>query len=200
MLSTDRVEFDGAIQLLCSGFRTPPTQARKDAYWRGFSKTTMVEFVRLVDIALEHWEGHDAPTVPELRALKYRQRASVDTAQTRVQADERDTLVWFANRLILRLLFGRQTGFGAQPLAQVRQAVLSLVDWFSPGVLEGDDAATPASFIELLTKAIRPLVEMPREVIADWDRIAALPGSQEPFPAYMARDYQPVQPQLELAP
>ena len=195
MLSTDRDAFDGLMVRLCSGFKTPNTTPRRDAYWRGFSKGSLVEFERLVDIALEVWEGTEAPTVSELRKLKYAQRASAPEPK-QLAVDNRDTLLRFANRECLRLMVNRQ-GLG-KSLPKVRKEIVGLVDWFQAPVAEGDESATPAAFLEMLTKALGEDVDdLTRK---QWLEIARMPGGQDPFPSYMARDYQPSTAQLELTP
>lgn len=217
MLSTDREEFEKLMKTLCAAFNTPPTPVRIDSYWRAFHKRTLAEFAHLVDNALdEDSEVADMPTVPHLRALRHVKRRTF--VQPQRPADDRDTLLFFANRLILKLMLacgGMGGGLGstgrfvmgegikdsvASPLLlQVRQAVLTLVDWFSPGVQEGDENATAALFIEMLERAIGGLMVIPPVALKAWHGIAESDDGKVPFPPYMARGYKPL-PQLELVP
>lgn len=199
---------------LCAAYNTPPTPARKDAYWRAFGKKTLAEFARMVDLALDADDIDGMPTVPQLRRLRYRQPAGMVVA---TQAkDDRDKLLHFANRLCFALMldsggFGSKGAFrpgegdsfaDAQPssaLTRIREATLALVEWFSEPVLEGDTTATAAAFIEQYTRAVSGIVHVPAVTLKRWRELAERPEAQEPLPAYMARDFKS-RPQLELAP
>jgi hypothetical protein len=69
MREIDLADFDRAFSRLCAGFDTPPTPARKDAYWQGFRSFTIREFVTAVDYALAMSDEEDMPSVPKLRKL-----------------------------------------------------------------------------------------------------------------------------------
>lgn len=211
MQSTDREEFDAQMLMLCQGYDRPVGD-RGEAYWKGLAKMTLVEFARVVEHCLSEEGPPKFPTTHVIwgihRSLKHRPVHTIEQAKR--PTDDRDTLKMFADRLILKLMFNRgglgSTGkfvpghgmVNADPsaaLTKCRQAVHSLVDWFSPSVAEGDENATPALFIEMLTKALdSELDDKTRKV---WAHMAAMPEAAEPFPSWMARDYVPLQ-QLEL--
>lgn len=69
MQESDAIGFERAFRRLCAGFDSPPTEARKDAYWRAFRKLQLLEFTGLVDTALVESTFASMPTVGALREL-----------------------------------------------------------------------------------------------------------------------------------
>jgi hypothetical protein len=65
MYEPDLPAFEIALNRLCAGFNTPPTEARKDAYWLAFRKLQIREFERLVSLAL----SAEFTTMPTVGAL-----------------------------------------------------------------------------------------------------------------------------------
>lgn len=76
MQESDFDRFDRALKRLCAGFDTPPTDARRDAYWRSFRKLTILEFSGLVDMALTESSFTSMPTVGVLWDLHRKLHAS----------------------------------------------------------------------------------------------------------------------------
>lgn len=69
MQESDTAAFERALLRLCAGFDTPPTAARKDAYWRSFRKLQLLEFAGLIDMALVESTFASMPTVGALWEL-----------------------------------------------------------------------------------------------------------------------------------
>lgn len=214
VLSTDREEFEKLMKTLCAAFNTPPTPVRIDSYWRAFHRQTLAEFAHLVDVALdEEAELTAMPTVPELRALRHRQRRTTFVQPAQPQ-DERDHLQFFGNRMLLKLMllsgglgstakFVPGTGMvGAQAsplLTELREQLKLIVEWFREGVLVEDESATPKYFVELVERAFAKSVPITLAVKAEWAKFCEDPAGSKPFPAYMARNLDP-KPQQQLLP
>ncbi len=78
MQESDLPDFERALLRLCAGFDTPPTQARKDAYWRAFRKLAVLEFAGLIDAALVESSFASMPTVGALWDLHRKKSAPAD--------------------------------------------------------------------------------------------------------------------------
>lgn len=69
MQESDNNGFERAFRRLCAAFDVPPTDARKDAYWRSFRKLQLLEFTGLIDISLVEPSFTTMPTVGALWEL-----------------------------------------------------------------------------------------------------------------------------------
>lgn len=78
MQESDHQDFERAFARLCAGFDTPPTNARRDAYWRSFRKLAVLEFAGLIDAALVESTFASMPTVGALWDLHRRKSAPAD--------------------------------------------------------------------------------------------------------------------------
>jgi hypothetical protein len=76
MQLADFPAFEQAFARLCAAFDTPPTQARKDAYWQAFRKVSPAEFLRIVDSALTDSTFESMPTVGSLREVQRRRESA----------------------------------------------------------------------------------------------------------------------------
>lgn len=72
MQENDGDKFDRALKRLCAGFNVPPTDARREAYWRSFRKLSVLEFAGLIDVALVESTFAEMPTVGALWDLHRR--------------------------------------------------------------------------------------------------------------------------------
>lgn len=61
--------FERVFNRLCAGFNTPPTDVRRDAYWRSLRKLAVLEVAGLVDMALAESTFTSMPTVGQLWEL-----------------------------------------------------------------------------------------------------------------------------------
>jgi hypothetical protein len=75
---SDTQDFERAFLRLCAGFDTPPTGARKDAYWRAFRKLSVLEFAGLIDASLVESTFASMPTVGALWDLHRKKSAPAD--------------------------------------------------------------------------------------------------------------------------
>jgi len=64
MLSTDREEFGVQLRLLCAGLNVPLGD-REEAYWKGLSKMSLLEFARVVEFALGETGPDKIPTTKQ---------------------------------------------------------------------------------------------------------------------------------------
>lgn len=78
MQESDTQDFERAFLRLCAGFDTPPTGARKDAYWRAFRKLSVLEFAGLIDASLVESTFASMPTVGALWDLHRKKSAPAD--------------------------------------------------------------------------------------------------------------------------
>jgi hypothetical protein len=217
MLSTDRTEFDAQVSTLCAGFNIPATQERKDAYWTGLAKMTLIEFTRCVEFALSE-EGPDKPPIP--KAIWKLHRDIKSNARTRTQQvvqriEHQDHLLYYANRMFLRHI-GNRGGLGStgrlvpghglgeckasEELLQARVALRETVNWFCGPICEGDPDATPHTFMMALIKAIDRVSPINRGAIVEWEKMLDDVEAHRPFPAYMGRELPAEEPrQMEMA-
>ncbi len=207
MLSTDREEFESQLRKLCAGFDTPYTTDREEAYWSGMQKMTLLQFVRCVDEALgeNYFDPKNPATkrIPTTGALwqlhrTARTHATQITQAPRQQVEEKDHILYFANRLFLRHVVNRE-GLGPAELKAARLFVRQLVAEFQGYVRENDADATPAEFIAQLIRGLETIGTIGRETLIGWQRQARFPHANQPFPAFMARQL-PVESQRELVP
>ena len=64
MLTTDRSDYDKLFDSWCVGLGAIPTEARREAYWKGLSKMSVIQFSRVVDHCLSEDGPEKMPTVP----------------------------------------------------------------------------------------------------------------------------------------
>jgi hypothetical protein len=202
MQVADRESFEKLFARLCAAFDTPPTPVRRDAYFQGFSRFSLAQFERCVDLAIGDDELDRMPTVPQLRRQSKRHGAS-ERADPQPPTDARDHLEFFANRLLLQHVASRG-GLGssgrfvmgrglvdckASPELQAcLRAKRSIVDEFASYVREGDELATPAEFMRAWSIVLRKVSKVDDALLAHWGETAQRPALQQPFPAHMARE------------
>lgn len=79
MQEIDGKGFERALARLCAAFDVPMTDPRREAYWRSFRKTTLLEFTGLIDMALVESTFASMPTVGALWELHRKlQPAKID--------------------------------------------------------------------------------------------------------------------------
>lgn len=79
MQENDTAGFERAFKRLCAAFDSPPTEARKDAYWRSFRKLQLLEFTGLIDMALVESTFASMPTVGALWELHRKVQSPLST-------------------------------------------------------------------------------------------------------------------------
>lgn len=217
MLSTDRDEFDAQVATLCAGHNVPATPERKDAFWIGMAKMSLIEFTRCVEFALSEQGPEKFPSTKVLwrlhREIKSSSRAT--TQQVIHRGEQQDHLLYYANRMFLRHI-GNRGGSGStarlvpgyelvecKPTDELRQARAALhdtVNWFCGPIREGDPDATPHAFMMALIKAIDAVSPINRAAIVEWEQMLGHVDAHRPFPAFMGRELPVEEPrQLEMA-
>ena len=202
MLSTDREEFEAQLSMLCAGFNVPVGD-RSEAYWKGLSKMSLIEFARCVEFALGEEGPGKIPTTKQVWDIRRKLKAPPPTQVVREQAqDSRDHLEFYAHRLLLRHVMSRSglsstsrfvPGYGlvdCQPSAELTKCLTAkrgLIDWFQEPVREGDEMATPKLFIEMFIKAISAVSVISPIALHEWAQQCAVPRANAAFPPWMAR-------------
>lgn len=74
MYNSERAEFDELLRQLCAGFNKPVGD-RSEAYWKGLSRMSLVEFARCVEFALGEQGPKDIPTTPQVWGIRKQLRA-----------------------------------------------------------------------------------------------------------------------------
>jgi hypothetical protein len=69
MLSDDRKEFDSMMDQLCVGLGAVSYDVRKEAYWKGLAKMSLIQFGRVVEFCISEEGPAKVPTVPEVWKL-----------------------------------------------------------------------------------------------------------------------------------
>jgi hypothetical protein len=213
MLSTDRTEFESQLGKLCAGFNVPTTQDRIEAYWSGLARMSLLQFVRCVEFAL----GEDGPEkIPTTSGMWKIHRAARTRSVTHTQnvplIEDKDHLLYFANRLFFRHLVNRG-GLGsagrfvpahglvdckASPeLLAARKVVRDLVAWFEGPVRESDPDATPFEFVTQLIAGLKAVGPIDQRTLNSWQATLKHPDARQPFAPFMGREL-PVVSQQEL--
>jgi hypothetical protein len=188
MLSTDREEFVTLLRTLCAGFNVPATPEREDAYWRGLSKMSLLQFARVIDYALSE-QGPDKLPIPKSLWRLHRD-AKTEVTQVTHSAkvtEHQDHLAYYANRMLLRHVMSRN-GVGSVELSAARMAVADVVQWFCGPIREGDADATPHAFITAYVKALQRVSAIDASTLSVWNGMLKEPRAQEPFPPFMGRE------------
>lgn len=81
MQSTERAEFDEQVKLLFAGFNVPTSTERLEAYWKGASKMSMIEFARCVEAALGEDGPEKLPTAPAMWHIRSKLKARAQGPQ-----------------------------------------------------------------------------------------------------------------------
>jgi hypothetical protein len=200
MQLADREEFRVQLEKLCAAFNVPCTEAREEAYFRAFSRLSLIAFARLVDAALDENGPQKLPTVHDLWELYKHTKGAKSQAPP---ADDPDHLAYLANRL-LWLHVSHRGGLGstgtfvpaygmvdAQASPELTRCLAfkrELVKEFCRYVTERDDMATPAAFIRWWLAGLAKISEVLPRTRRDLEQLAGEPESQIPFPTYMARE------------
>lgn len=203
MQSTDRTEFEAQLAALCAGFNVPATKERQEAYWTGLSKMSLPQFVRTVEHALGEEGPEKFPTTGFMWKLYKRAKNQTQTIKQNVpQIEQKDHLLFFANRMFFRHLMNRgglgSTGrfipaYGmvdckaSAELLAARKVVLDLVEYFSGPIREGADDATPAEFVAQLIVALDKVSKIDSKTLDGWREMSAHPDAKKPFEPYMGR-------------
>ncbi len=208
MQTADREEFEQLLAKLCAGYEKPVTQARTAAFWSGLAKMSLAQFDRCVDHALSDDGPEDLPSTKGIWRIhrEMRTRGSVVSSQTPSAEDQRDHLLFYANRMFLHHI-GMRGGLGSTgrfvpaygmvdckpspELVAARIVVRELVEWFSEPVREGDEDATPAEFTRQFMLGLEAVSRIDPRARASWELMREQPSARVPFPAYMGRDLEP---------
>ncbi len=205
MQTIDLERFEVEFQKLCANFDKPATKQRKDAYWQGLRKMSILQFERSVDIAI----GEDGPeTFPNPKALwkLYRQSQGGGSAQRAASPAKPDCLEAFANRLLFLHMTHRgglaSTGTfipGERHISGMNnckpstdlQACLAfkreLVEEFRGYVQAGDDDATPAAFYQYWLSGLRRISKVEQRTIDALNAAMEHPDALKPFERAMAQ-------------
>lgn len=202
MQSGDRPEFEEQLAVLCAGFNVPATPHRKHAYFAGLAKMSLAQFVRCVEFALSDDGPEELPTTKGIWRLYRRLRAP--RAPLNVpRIEEKDHLLFFANRLFFRHLMNRGglgsmgrfvPGYGlvdchaSQELSRARVALRDTVEWFAGPIREADPDATPHAFVTSLIKALEKISPIDRRTLDGWAAMIAHPDALKPFEPHMGRE------------
>lgn len=201
MQPSERDEFDDQLAILCAGFNLPATPHRKQAYFAGLAKMTLVQFVRCIEHAVSEEGPEEFPTPRGIWRIHREFRKG--HAQSSVpQIVEQDHLLFFANRLFFRHVVNRgglgsmgkfAPGYGVtdcQPSAELidaRKVMRALVDWFLEPICEGDVMATPHEFVSQLILALARVSPVERVTVDAWLQVIEHDDARKPFEAHMGR-------------
>jgi hypothetical protein len=199
----DREEFRAQLEKLCAAFNVPCTEAREEAYFRAFSRLSLIAFARLVDAALDENGPQKLPTVHDLWELYKHTKGAKSQAPP---ADDPDHLAYLANRLLWLHLSHRgglgSTGtfvpaygmVGAQASPELTRCLTfkrQILADFTAFVREGDESACPATFIAWWLAGLEKISEVLPRTRRDLEQLAHEPESQTPFASHMARELKP---------
>lgn len=215
MQVADREQFDEHLAILCAGFNVPVTGHRKHAYFAGLAKMSLAQFARVVEYAVSEDGPEDVPTTKAIWKIhRQLRRPSVQAAATSKAPADPDHLLYYANRMFLRHLGDRSglcstgkfvPGYGlvdckASPeILAARKVVVSLVDWYSGPICEGDPDATPKAFIEHMIIALGAASPLAPDTLKAWREMAASPSAIIPFEPSMGRDLTRVDNSKQVA-
>jgi len=200
MLSTDRGEFKAQLLILCAGYNVPIGD-REEAYWKGLSKMSLIEFARCVEFALGETSPHPdkIPTTGQIwnirRTMKTASPLPDGCLAPAQRPQHRENLAAFANRLMVRHIIWRH-GLGRDELEKVAAIKRKLVLEFAAYVRERDEFATKAEFVRQFTVAIGRVSHLANE--SQWQKLLDDPRGKFTFPE-SAVDGIDANGELELA-
>jgi hypothetical protein len=141
MQSNERTEFDGLMDQFCAGMGVPSYDVRKEAFWKGLQKMSLIQFGRVVEHCLSE-EGPDKiPNVPGIWKLW---RSLAAAARTRSMPlpqppEEQSEGLKLVSGMFLKYLNRRRVleGFkGNIDVPKRRAACLSMVPWLDQAIAE----------------------------------------------------------------
>ena len=195
MHSTDRPEFEAQLAKLCAGLNVPMTDHRRQAYWTGLCKMSIVEFVRCVDELLGENGGDKFPSTYDIWQLHKQLRnrgATIEQPQAPAIV-EADHVEFFANRLLFGLIvnrggLGSANGYASAELEKVLDVKRQVVAFFCELIREGHRDATPAEFVNNMRAQLCAVIRIEQATLDRWRTLMQHPDSQQPFPASMGRE------------
>ena len=209
MQTGDREEFEEQLTKLCAGYNLPVTVHRKEAYFTGLGKMSLAQFARCVDFAVSEEGPEDFPTTRGVwkihRDLRGR-GASAPSKPQRPPEDQRDHLVFYANRMFLRHVVtsgglgsigrfvpthGMADSQASSELTAARRFVRDLVDCWCAYIREGDTDATQAEFIRQFSVGLHRISKVLPATQLEWEARRSDPRTLALFPASMARELEP---------
>lgn len=176
MQLSDRERFDALLEKLVAGFNVPMSDARSDAYWDGLKLMPLSQFARCVETALGEHGPERLPSVPGIWALRKRLTTPLPAAVT----PQRDTITYFANRLLIRHIIARG-GLGLIEVPKVLDIKQQMIEFYSELIRDEDPNATPAEFVKHWVKELAAICEIHPQALAGYRRIAAADWAQKPF-------------------
>lgn len=202
MQTSEMADFEEQLGILCAGFNVPSTAHRKQAYFAGLAKMSIVQFVRCVEHAVSEDGPEDLPTPKGIWRIHREFRKGPAAAANAPQITEQDHLICFANRLFMRHVTNRgglgslgkfMPGYGlmncqaSAELIDARKVVRALVDWFLEPISEGDPMATPHEFVSQLISVLAKVSPIDQITIDGWREVIAHEDAHKPFEAFMGR-------------
>jgi hypothetical protein len=202
MLSTDREQFEAQLAALCAGYNVPSTKDRQEAYWTGLAKMSLLQFVRCVEYALGQDGPDKFPTTGMLWKLHKAAKNQTQTVKNAPQIEEKDHLLFFANRMFMRHIvnrggvgsigefvapYGLKNCKASEELIAGRKVLLDLVDYFSGPICEGDEMAKPAEFVTQLIVSLDKVSRIDEKTLRGWREMVSHPDALKPFEPYMGR-------------
>jgi hypothetical protein len=141
MLTTDRSDYDKLFDTWCVGLGAIPTEARREAYWKGLSKMSVIQFSRVVDHCLSEDGPEKIPTVPGVWKLW---RSIAAAARTRSMPppqppEEQSEGLKLVNGMFLQYINRRRVLEQFQGNIDVpkrRAACLGMVPWLNQAIEE----------------------------------------------------------------
>lgn len=212
MQPDDREEFRMVLATLCAGFDVPMTKAREDAYWVGLAKMSLTQFRRCVEHAIgADYTDDRFPNTNKIWRI-YRGTAFTNApAEQKALPPDPDHLAYFANRLLWLHVshrgglgstgrfvpaYGMVDCKGSDELNRCLAFKRAIVEEFCEWVNNGDETATPESFIRWWIVGMQKISEVLPRTIRDLERLAEEPEARHPFAPLMAREITPYQPAL----
>lgn len=109
MYSTDREQFDVQLSLLCQGYGFWVGE-RSEAYWKGLSKMSMIEFARCVEHALSETGPEKIPNVHGIWKIRNELRAKTPALNPPPKPAPPDQSKWLrlVNGLFLKYIMQRR--------------------------------------------------------------------------------------------
>lgn len=180
MQSTEREEFKNQLVILCSAFNVPIGD-REEAYSKGLSKMSLIEFARVVEHVIGEGGPERIPTTGQcwniLRTIKSKPVMQLGYV-AKPQTSRQDNLAFFANRIMLRYLIMEKT-IDVWATLKIKNR---LVKDFAAFIRDADPDATKSEFVRRFIAACKKLKPMNAEHSEQWKKIVEHPAGQIAFP------------------
>lgn len=164
MQASERPEFDAMMDQLCVGLGAVSYDVRKEAYWKGLNKMSLIEFGLVVEFCVSENGPDKVPPVPAVWKLLHTIKAARRAPGPKPVPPPEDTIgLRLVNGMFIQYIHTRRVIMkfkGDINLLERRKAARELADWFD-GMLAEGMLPDKTERKELFAKAMERIADAP---------------------------------------